>query len=105
MPEMVFVVPFPVVVTLPGIRVSVQEPVAGNPLRATLPVDSAHVGCVIVPTKGAVGVTGCVLITIFEDDGDIQPNELVIVKVCVPDAKPEIVVLVPVPVVVSPPGE
>ena len=35
----------------------VQLP-AGNPLNTTLPVGTAHVGCVIVPTTGAVGVTG-----------------------------------------------
>lgn len=28
----------------PGVLVSVQEPIAGNPLSVTLPVASAHVG-------------------------------------------------------------
>ena len=35
----------------------VQLP-AGKPLNTTLPVADAHVGCVIVPTTGAVGVAG-----------------------------------------------
>ena len=41
---MVVLVPVPVVVTDPGLRVSVHVPVEGNPLRATLPVDNAQVG-------------------------------------------------------------
>ena len=41
-----------------GDRVKVHVPVAGKPLRITLPVAKAQVGCVIVPTKGAVGVAG-----------------------------------------------
>jgi hypothetical protein len=43
-PDMVLVVPVPVVITFPGERVTVHVPVAGNPLRATLPVDRAQVG-------------------------------------------------------------
>ena len=46
----------PVVVTPPGVLVNVQVPVAGNPFKTTLPVDTEHVGWVIVPTVGAVGV-------------------------------------------------
>ena len=55
---MVVDVPVPVVVMLPGVRVNVQVPDEGSPLRTTLPVVTEHVGCVIVPTTGAVGVTG-----------------------------------------------
>jgi hypothetical protein len=54
----VFVVPEPAVVTAPGKRVIVHVPVAGNPLRTTLPVGTAKVGCVIVPIAGATGVSG-----------------------------------------------
>ena len=36
----------------------VQVPVAGNPLKPTLPVGKAHVGCTIVPGMGAVGEAG-----------------------------------------------
>jgi hypothetical protein len=60
-PEMEIVVPLPEVVTLPGLRVNVQVPVAGNPLNATLPVATEHVGWVIVPTTGAAGV--CKIVT------------------------------------------
>jgi len=55
---MVVLVPEPVVVVPPGVLVSVHVPVAGKPLNTTLPVATAHVGCVIVPTTGAVGVAG-----------------------------------------------
>jgi hypothetical protein len=82
----------------------VHVPDDGNPLSATLPVDNAHVGCIIGPTTGAAGVTGWVLITIFEDDADVQPDALATVNVWVPVSRPDTVVLVPVPVVVSPPG-
>ena len=60
---MVVLVPVPVVVTLPGVLVSVQVPDAGNPLNTTLPVATAQVGWVMVPTIGAVGVAGTALIT------------------------------------------
>ena len=39
----------------PGERVSVHIPDAGKPLKATLPVGTAQVGRVIVPTAGAEG--------------------------------------------------
>jgi hypothetical protein len=32
-------------------------PWAGNPDNTTLPVDTIHVGCIIIPTKGAEGFT------------------------------------------------
>ena len=51
-------VPEPVVVVPPGDRVKVHVPVAGKPLKITLPVAKAQLGCVIVPTVGAVGVAG-----------------------------------------------
>ena len=50
--------PEPVVVAPPGDRVKVQVPLAGNPLKITLPVTKAQLGWVIVPTVGAVGVAG-----------------------------------------------
>ena len=43
-PEIVVLVPVPVVVTPPGVRVNVHLPVAGNPSSLTLPVDTVHVG-------------------------------------------------------------
>ena len=51
-------VPVPVVVTPPGVLVNVQVPDDGNPLNTTLPVETLHVGCVMVPTVGGVGVAG-----------------------------------------------
>ena len=51
-------VPVPVVIVPPGVPVKVHVPVAGNPLRITLPVASVQLGCVIVPTVGAVGADG-----------------------------------------------
>jgi hypothetical protein len=55
MPDIVADVPVPVFVTPPGERVSVQIPEEGNPLKATLPVATRHVGGVIVPTTGVAG--------------------------------------------------
>jgi hypothetical protein len=80
-------------------------PVAGNPLKTTLPVAKAHVGWDIVPTVGAEGVTGCVLIITLAEATDVQvENSSVTVKVYVPAESPDNVELVPVPVLVVPPG-
>ena len=57
-PETVVLAPIPVLVTAPGLRVNVQVPTDGKPLNATLPVANAQLGCVIVPTTGALGVDG-----------------------------------------------
>ena len=54
----VLLVPVPVVVAAPGKRVITHVPVAGNPLKTTLPVGTANVGWVIVPITGAEGVGG-----------------------------------------------
>ena len=56
----------------------VQLP-TGKPLNITLPVADAHVGCVIVPTIGANGVAGWVLITTLPDAADVQLTEFVTV--------------------------
>ena len=40
---------------LPGLMAQLPE---GKPLNTTLPVDTMQVGCVMVPTIGADGVTG-----------------------------------------------
>jgi len=45
----------PVPAIAPGLIV--QFP-AGSPFNTTLPVATAQVGCVMVPTVGAAGVTG-----------------------------------------------
>ena len=58
MVKIVMLVPVPEVITPPGVRVTDHVPAGGKSLNTTLPVDAAHVGCVIVPTTGAVGVDG-----------------------------------------------
>lgn len=78
-PVIVVLLPLPVVVTDPGVRVSVHDPVDGSPLSTTLPVDNAHVGCVIVPTVGAEGVAGCAAINTFDENPEIHPDALVTV--------------------------
>jgi len=54
-------------------------PEDGNPLNTTLPVATVHVGCVIVPATGAVGVAGCAGITTFAEGAEIQSASLVTV--------------------------
>ena len=68
------VVPLPVVVAPPGLAVTVQVPVAGSPLSATLPVATLQVGWVIAPMPGAVGVRGWALITTDPEGGEIHPS-------------------------------
>ena len=77
-PEMVVLVPVPVLVTAPGLRVNVQVPEAGKPLNTTLPVATAQVGCVIVPTEGAAGVEEP-SITTLPEAVEVQPSALVTV--------------------------
>ena len=55
----------------------VQSPV-GKLLNTTLPVATVHVGWLIVPTTGGVGITA--VITILDVAGDVHPTELVTVK-------------------------
>ena len=103
-PETVVFIPEPVVVTLPGLRVKIHVPDAGKPLRTTLPVCKLQVGAVITPTVGAGGGLGTALITTLAEAVEVQPAAFVTVKVKVPVAKPETVVLIPEPVVVTLPG-
>ena len=74
-------VPLPVIVVEPMDSVTVHVPAAGKPLRATLPVATAHVGCVMAPTVGADGVTGCALTTALPEALDVHPDALVTLKV------------------------
>ena len=74
-------VPVPVVVVPPGVLVNVHVPLEGKPLSTTLPVVTVHVGWVIVPTIGAEGDTGCVLMVTLPDDAEIQSDAFVTVKV------------------------
>jgi hypothetical protein len=77
----VVLVPVPAVLIVPGYRISVQLPEAGNPVSTTLPVDNIHVGAVIVPIAGAGGIGGCEFIMTFPEAGEIHPVELVTEKV------------------------
>ena len=94
-PDRVVLLPLPLIV--PGLIVQLP---AGKPLKITDPVASAQVGCVMVPTVGAEGVAGCALMITSPDAADRQPSEFVTVKLCVPAASPDIVVLLPLPVIV-----
>jgi hypothetical protein len=56
----------------------VQLP-AGKPFNTTLPVATAQVGWVMVPTVGAAGAAGAALMTIFADAGEVHPSAFVTV--------------------------
>ena len=49
---------------------------AGKPFNTTLPVASAQVGWVMVPTVGAVGEDGWAVITKLAEVGETQPKAL-----------------------------
>ena len=89
--EIVLVAPVPA--TAPGLMVQLP---AGRPFNITLPVAVAHVGWVIAPTVGAEGAPGAAFITTLADAAEVQPAVLVIVKLYVPVARPEIVLVAPV---------
>jgi hypothetical protein len=74
-------VPVPVVVVPPGVRINVQLPDAGKPFNTTLPVATAQVGWVMVPTVGDVGDDGWAVMTTLTEAGETQPEELVTVYV------------------------
>ena len=76
----------------------------GRPFSTTLPAATLHVGWVIVPAVGAVGVAGWALITTLPDDDETHPDALITVYVLVPEESPDRIVLAPVPVLVTPPG-
>ena len=91
-------------IMLPGKRVSIQLPWSGRPLMTTLPVGRSHVGWVMSPGMGGVGVEGCRLMVISDDGADVHPSALVTVKLNDPATRPVTVVEMPVPVYVMPPG-
>lgn len=74
---MVAVVPVPAID--PGLITHV--PVAGRPLKSTLPVGTAHEeGCVIVPAIGTDGASGAGFITTFAVASEVHPASLLTVK-------------------------
>lgn len=73
--------PAPVIVDPPGDSVTVHAPKFGNPVRSILPVTTEHVGWLINPITGAVGIEGCILITALEEDEEVHPDEAVTVNV------------------------
>ena len=74
----VVLLPVPVVVMPPGVRVKVHVPL-GRPFSTTLPVDTVQVGWVSVPATGAVGVPGCALIDTVLEAVEVHPDALVTV--------------------------
>jgi hypothetical protein len=64
-----------------------------------------HVGCIIVSISGAEGFAGTGRMIMSADGIEVHPDAFVTVKLHVPGASPLMVVLVPVPVVIVPPGE
>jgi len=80
-PLKVVVVSVPVWVAPPGEAVTVQIPDGGKSLKATLPVEVEQVGCVTVPIVGATGVEGWEFIVTVDVGVEVQPSELVTVKV------------------------
>ena len=103
-PGTVKVVPDALAVMLPGKRVRIQVPSAGNPVISTLPVGLSHVGWVMVPGTGGVGVTGCGLIIASSEGSEVHSLVPLTVNVYVPGCIPVTVVLTPVPVYVAPSG-
>jgi len=67
-------------------------------------VETVHVGWVIIPTEGGVGIDGLALITTLAEAIEVHPDALVTVKVYVPERIVVTVVLIPVPEVIVPPG-
>ena len=60
----------------PGLIVQFPD---GKPLNTTLAVAVEQVGCVMVPTIGATGVTGCAAMTTLADAEEVHPAAFVTV--------------------------
>ena len=79
-------------------------PAPRGALTVIVPVARAQVGWIVVVAVAAAGAVGCALITTLADGNEIHPVVLVTVKLYMPGVSSDIVVLVPVPVVVTVPG-
>jgi hypothetical protein len=93
-PEIVVLEPVPVIA--PGLIVHGPD---GKPFNTLLPVGTAQVGCVILPSFGAAGFEGSSFITKLDDGNEVHPCLFVTVKEYTPGNSPEIVVLEPIPVI------
>jgi hypothetical protein len=82
-PETVVLVPDPVVTTSPGVLIKFQVPDEGNPLNITLPVGTAHVGCVTVPVAGAAGMAFTVKLYVVTAAVHGDPTGLLVVTVII----------------------
>ena len=80
-PVIVVLVPEPVVVMPPGLRVTVQSPEAGRLFSKTLPDGSAQVGWVTVPGTGATGLAFTVKVYVAEAAAQGTPRGLFVVTV------------------------
>jgi hypothetical protein len=85
-PNNVTAVPNPVEVTPPGFLVRLQEPDDDKPLKFTLPVATAQVGCVMLPTRGADGTGLAAMVALVPDD--THPAVFLAVTVYGPMATP-----------------
>jgi hypothetical protein len=65
----------------PGLRVKLHVPVAGKPLRTTLPVPTAHVRLVIVPMIGAAGMAFTEKVYVATPGRQSPPTGLFVVRV------------------------
>jgi hypothetical protein len=54
-------------------------PDAGNPVNVTLPVETEHVGWIIVPITGAGGAAGGDMMTISAEGAEVHPVAFVTV--------------------------
>jgi len=91
-PDKVYDKPLPAMA--PGL---ITQLPAGKPDNTLVPVATEQVGCVVAPNVGAAGVTGCALIIMLADTGEVQPEAFVTVYAYVPVTRPDSVLLVPVP--------
>jgi hypothetical protein len=82
-PLNVTVGPVPVRVVPPGNAVTVQLPVEGNPLKATLPVTTAQVGCVMVTIIGVGGGEESIKMALTPVD-EVQPLTVICKLLYVP---------------------
>ena len=78
---MVVLTPVPVVVVPLGFCVKVHVPLDGKPFKVTLPVETLQVGCVVMPTEGAVGALGAALMTTFAEAEEVHPAAFITEKV------------------------